>query len=306
METQSEYETKIVCDAPCHLCKHTREKDIIDHSQNVLYYCRSCQEKYLCNEVLGRSKGEAGYICPKCSGSIIEMTIERAQQLGLAFGIQITRVQKAKRPVEEIKQTWFYSSGDFRSKEAVHELIKYENLGVSHIIDLLYHSDLVYRPEQNIIDKKRLLWDIFSRKPAIIRSLHNSLITKSEHRRVDLIARALINHEKFKCTYLSSIIPSNIAGTVDLIGVDDETGKIVWFIVQEDKIDETLINSILNEVLSIPPLEFMGVERIVLLTKKWVWMAAEITRRQGRIHTRWKQLNIELWEEDALYNFRML
>ena len=67
-----------------------------------------------------------------------------------------------------------------------------------------------------------------------------------------------------------------------------------------------LVNSIMNEILSIPPLEFMGVERIIVLTQKWIWMAAEIARRQGRINTRWHQIQLELVEEDALGNHKFI
>ena len=50
----------------------------------------------------------------------------------------------------------------------------------------------------------------------------------------------------------------------------------------------------------------MGVERIILLTQKWIWMAAEITRKQGRINTRWEQILLETWEEDPLGNHKKI
>lgn len=306
MEASSEYETKIVCDSPCQRCKHSREKDVSLHGQELLWYCRSCRIKYLCKEVLGKARGSSDFICPKCNSSVSELTVERAAQLGLAFGVQITRTDKVKRPIEEIKQTWFYSLGrTILSKDFVTDLIEYEELTAPLLSDLLYHSDLDYGTNV-ILDKKRFLWDIFSKKPNIIKSIHNSLITKSEHRRVDLIIRALIDYRTLGCSYLSSIIPGNLTGTVDLIGVDEASGGLIWIVVQEKKIDEQIINSILNEILSIPPLEFMGVERIILLTRKWIWMAAEIARRQGKITTRWKQIKLELWEEDSLFNHRKI
>ena len=97
-----------------------------------------------------------------------------------------------------------------------------------------------------------------------------------------------------------------MAFSIDLIGIDQKTGGLVWIIVQEQRIDEQIIGTILNEILSIPPLEFMGVERIIILTQKWIWMAAEIARRQGRITTRWNQIQIETWEEDPLFNHKMI
>jgi hypothetical protein len=307
MEASLEFENKVICDGPCQRCKHSREKDVNTHGQDILWYCRTCQVKYLCNDVLGRDRSSKEYTCPKCGNSVSEMTVERAHQLGLAFGIRITRTIQIKRPVDEIRKTWFYSSGEtIFSKDFVNDLINYDVLDVPQIIDLIYHSDLQFSPEKKNLEKKRLLWDIFSKKPKIIKSLHNSLITRSENRRVDLTIRALVNYKTFGCTYLSSIIPGQIAGTVDLIGIDEITGGIVWIVIQENKIDEQLINSILNEILSIPPLEFMGVERILLLTQKWIWMAAEIARRQGVINTRWRQLKLELWEEDSLFKYRKI
>ena len=292
---------QVICDGPCEVCKHQREKDLKDNAQDILYYCRNCHQKYLCNQVLRRDRGNKEYQCPSCNMSLSELTIERAFQLGLAFGLSIYRTERSKRPIEEIKRTWFYSQGRvILQKNFVTDLIEYEELGITQLVDILFHSDLQYRPEGQP-DKKSLLWDIFAKKPAIIRSIHNSLITRSEHRRVDLIIRALIDSETFGCSYLSAIVPPHIAGTVDLIGVDKITGEIVWIICQEDKIDEPMINSILNELLSIPPLEFMGIERILILSRKWVWMAAEIARRQGRFKTRWKQISIELWEENTLF-----
>lgn len=283
-----------------------REKDVTTQGQDILYYCRNCQSKYLCNDVLARERGRSEYNCPSCGSTIAEMTVERAQQLGLTFGYKLVRTEESQRPVDQIPRTWFYSRGSMILPKAfVTDLIDYEGLEAQHIIDLMFHTDFQYRPEGGF-DKKSLLWDIFSKKANIIRSIHNSLITRSEHRRVDLILRALTDANTFGCSYLSSIVPGQIAGTVDLIGIDEETGGIVWIVVQEEKIDENLINSILNEILSIPPLEYMGVERILLLTRKWIWMAAEICRRQGRITTRWKRLNIELWEEDPLFNHRKL
>jgi hypothetical protein len=306
MEASSEYEAKIVCDSPCQRCKHSREKDVNIHGQDILWYCRSCRVKYLCNEILGKVRDSPDLICPKCNSSVSEMTIERAAQLGLAFGVHITRTDRIKRPIEEIKRTFFYSLGrTILSKDFVTDLIEYEELEAPMLYDMMFHSDLEYG-SSGIFDKKRLLWDIFSKKPNIIRSIHNSLITKSEHRRVDLMVRALVDYRTFGCSYLSSIIPGYLAGTVDLIGVDEASGGLIWIIVQEEKIDEQVINSILNEILSIPHLEFMGVERIILLTRKWIWMAAEIARRQGKIITRWKQLKLELWEEDLLFNHRKI
>ena len=303
----SEYDTKVVCDGPCKLCKHVREKDVKTQGQDILYYCRNCQSKFLCNDVLARERGRSEYNCPSCGSTIAEMTVERAQQLGLTFGFRMVRTQESQRPVDQIPRTWFYSRGSMiLPKNFVHDLIDFEGLEAEHIIDLMFHADVQYRPPEGGMDKKSLLWDIFAKKAHIIRSIHNSLITRSEHRRVDLVLRALTDSATFGCSYLSSIVPGQIAGTVDLIGIDEETGGIVWIVVQEEKIDEVLINSILNEILSIPPLEFMGVERILLLTRKWIWMAAEICRRQGHITTRWRKLQIELWEEDPLFNHRKI
>jgi hypothetical protein len=45
----------------------------------------------------------------------------------------------------------------------------------------------------------------------------------------------------------------------------------------------------------------MGVSRIILLTKKWIWMGAEIARKMGKIQTRWKEIKLELFEEDPLF-----
>ncbi len=302
----SDHETKIICDGPCEKCRHQREKDVNTHGQDILYYCRNCQLKYLCDDVLQKVRGSSDYICPSCGSSLTEMTLERAQQLGLAFGFYVVRTQRTKRPVEEIRRAWFYYPGrEVLRKDFVTDLIEYEGLEVPQLVDILHHSDLQYRPEENI-EKKRLLWDVFGKQPGIIRSIHNSLITRSENRKVDLIIRALTDYKALGCSYLSSIIPDYLSGSVDLIGIDEETGGIAWIVVQEDRIDENVINSILNEILSVPPLEFMGVERILLLTRKWIWMGAEIARRQGRINTRWKQLNIELWEEDPLSQHRRI
>ncbi|MCK5342997.1 MAG: hypothetical protein KAR20_06315, partial [Candidatus Heimdallarchaeota archaeon] len=83
----SEYESKVVCDGPCHVCKHAREKDATTEGQDIIYYCRNCQEKYLCNDVLGRDKKNSSeFLCPKCNSTMAEITVERAQQLGLAYG----------------------------------------------------------------------------------------------------------------------------------------------------------------------------------------------------------------------------
>ncbi|MHA1214729.1 MAG: hypothetical protein ACTSPG_05495 [Candidatus Hodarchaeales archaeon] len=306
MEVTKQNETCVVCDGPCHVCKHNiREKDVMASGKDILFYCRNCQKKYLCKDVLGRFKGE--YTCPVCGSTVTEMTIERAHQLGLSFCFTLSRTSKDKRPIEEIKKTWFYSIGEvILKKQFVTDLIELEELGVVQLIDLLYHADFEYRPTEEILDKKSILWEIFSRKPAIIRSIHNSLVTKSENRRVDLILRALVNNKTFNCSFLSTIISTHIAGTVDLIGIDEDEGKITWIIVQEDKIDERIVNNILNEILSLPPLEFMGVSRILLLTKKWIWMGAEIARKQGRIQTRWTQIDLELWEEDPLFRYKKL
>lgn len=302
----SDNSSKIVCDGPCHVCKEQREKDVNTDAEDILFYCRNCQLKYLCNQVLRRDRGSKEYQCARCNATVSELTVARAAQLGLAFGLNINRTKREKRPVEEIKRTWFYSQGRvILKKDFVTDLIDYEDLGLKELYDLLFHSELEYRPEGQT-DKKTLLWDIFSKKPGIIRSIHNSLITRSEHRRVDLVIRALTDYKSFGCTYLSSIVPPYIAGTVDLIGIDNETGGIVWIVCQEGKIDETIINSILNELLSIPPLDFMGVERILLVTRKWIWMGAEIARRQGRITTQWKKINIEPWEETPLFQHKRI
>lgn len=303
----SDYDAKVICDGPCRLCKHEREKDVNTQGQEILYYCRNCRMKYLCNEVLGRARGSSEYRCPSCDTIVTEMTIERAQQIGLAFGFRVIRADRSSGPVDQIPRAWFYSRGSMiLPKNFVTDLIEYDGLETPQIIDLMFHSDLQYRPKEKILDKKSLLWDIFSKKSSIIRSIHNSLITRSEHRKVDLILRALIDYKAFQCSYLSSIVPGQIASTVDLIGLDEETGGIVWIVVQEDRIDEKIINSILNEILSLPPLEFMGVERILLLTRKWIWMGAEIARRQGRITTRWKRLNVELWKENPLFQHQRI
>ncbi|MHA2224701.1 MAG: hypothetical protein ACXAC8_05830 [Candidatus Hodarchaeales archaeon] len=293
---------KVVCDAQCTNCKYQREKDVNNQGQDILYYCRNCRKKYLCDDVLGRERGRSEYFCPSCNATVTEMTVERAYQQGLAFDFKLTHTTQSKRPFEEIRRTWFYSTGGMIfPRDFVTDLIEYDGLQTPQIIDLMFHTDLQYRPSGEVRDKKSLLWDIFGKKAAIIKSIHNSLITRSEHKRIDLVLRALTDHESFHCSYLSSLIPSVLAGPVDLIGIDEKTGGIVWIVVQEGKIDENIINSILNELISIPPLEYMGVERILLLTRKWVWMGAEIARRQGRISTRWNRINIELWEETPLF-----
>ena len=305
--SSSEYETKIVCDGPCRLCKHQREKDVRTHGKDLVYYCRSCQQKYLCNDILGRNRSRSEYTCPACNGTVTEMSVERAQQMGLTSGLRLSRTKISKRPVEQIKRTWFYSTGRVMlSRDFVTDLIAYEELDVAEIIDLMFHSDIQIIPGEKTLENKELLWDIFAKKPGIIRSLHNSLITKSENRRVDLIVRALTKADEFGCIELSSIIPDTIAGTVDLIGIDKETGGLVWIVCQENLIDEQIINSILNELVSLPPLEFMGVERVLLLTPKWIWMGAEIARRQGKVTTRWQRIQIELWEENSLYQYKKI
>ena len=307
MDVTSEYESKIVCDGPCQTCKHSREKNVVSEAEDIIYYCRNCQEKYLCNDVLGRDRRSSEYLCPKCNSTMAEMTVDRANQLGLAFGFHYSRLATSTRPVDQIKRTWFYTAQrEIISKDFVTDLIKYELLDTPQIIDLLFHTDIVVTAADAFRDKKSLLWDIFTKNPQIIKSIHNSLITRSEHRKGDLIIRALVNYKQFGCSYLSAIIPAVVAGTVDLVGVDQITGGLVWIIVQENRIDEQLINTIMNEILSIPPLEFMGVERIILLTQKWIWMAAEITRKQGRINTRWEQIFLETWEEDPLGNHKKI
>ncbi|MFW9777389.1 MAG: hypothetical protein ACFFE8_00965 [Candidatus Heimdallarchaeota archaeon] len=307
MERSVEYEARIVCDADCRVCVAKREKDVSTEGGDILHFCRSCQEKYLCPVILPATARGREYQCPKCSEKLTEMTLERAQQMGLAFGVQLTRIKPERRPVEEIKRTWFYSPSDqgVLSENYVKDLLNYKSLGVSQLTDLMYHADFSYRPEA-YLEKRRMLWDIFAKKPQIIRSLHNSLITRSEHRRVDLVIRTLMQHETLGCTYISSIIPKHLAGTIDLIGIDQKTGGLVWIVVHEDRIDEQLINTLFNEILSVPPLEFMGIERLILLTRKWIWMAAEIARRQGKISTRWKQLTMELWEETQNFKLQKL
>lgn len=303
----SEYTVKLICDGPCKLCKHQREKDVITQGDELIYYCRNCHSKYLCEEVLGSERGRSEYFCPSCNATVTVMTVERAQQLGLTFNLRLSSSKQSTRPVDQIRRTWFYSRGNvILPKDFVTDLIRYKGLEPPQLFDLMFHSDLQLRPTGKMMDKKTLLWDIFAKRANIIRSLHNSLITRSEHRRVDLIIRALTDYRTFGCSHLSSIIPAPLAGTVDLVGIDEATGEIVWILVQEDKIDENKINSILNELLSIPPLEFMGVTRVLLLTRKWIWMAAEIARRQGRFTTRWKRLNLELWKEDVLFNHQKI
>ena len=299
-----EYESKVVCDGPCHLCKYKREKNASTEGQELIYYCRSCQEKYLCNDVLGREKNSAEFLCPKCNSTMAEITVERAQQLGLAYGLR--QMVSNVKSIDQLRKTWFFSSErTIISKEFVTDLINYELLETPQILDLLFHSDLRIESEDMIREKKALLWEIFSKKPHIIKSMHNSLITQSR-RKGDLIIRALVNYRSFGCDYASAIVPPPIAGTVDLIGINQQGGGLVWIIVQESSIDEQLVNSIMNEILSIPPLEFMGVERIIILTQKWIWMAAEIARRQGRINTRWHKIQVELAEEDALGNHKFI
>jgi hypothetical protein len=300
----SEYESKVVCDGPCHVCKHSREKDVTTEGQDTIYYCRSCQEKYLCTDVLGRDKKNSSeFLCLKCNSTIAEITVERAQQLGLAYGLR--QMVSNVSSVDQLRKKWFFSSErTIISKEFVTDLINYELLETPQILDLLFHSSLRLESEDLVREKKGLLWEIFSKNPHIIKSLHNSLITRSQ-RKGDLVIRALVNYKSFRCVYASAIVPPSVAGTVDLIGIDQH-GSIVWIIVQENRIDEQLVNSIMNEILTIPPLEFMGVERIIILTQKWIWMAAEIARRQGRITTRWHQIQLELAEEDALGNLKFI
>lgn len=300
----SEYESKVICDGPCHVCKHTREKNVTTEGQDTIYYCRSCQEKYLCTDVLGRDKkNSAEFLCPKCNSTLAEITVERAQQLGLAYGLR--KMVSNIHSIDQLRKTWFFSSErTIISKEFVTDLINYELLETPQILDLLFHSDLNIKSEDLVREKKALLWEIFSKKPHVIKSIHNSLITQGQ-RKGDLVIRALVSYKSFKCVYASTIVPPSIAGTVDLIGID-QNGGLVWIIVQENRIDEQLVSSIMNEILSIPPLEFMGVERVVVLTQKWIWMAAEIARRQGRITTRWNKIQLELAEEDALGNIKFL
>ncbi|MHA1994595.1 MAG: hypothetical protein ACW97Z_08655 [Candidatus Hodarchaeales archaeon] len=301
MEVTSEYSSKVVCDGPCHVCKHSREKDVNTQAEDIIYYCRNCQEKYLCTDVLGRDKQSSEFLCPKCNSSMSEITVDRAHQLGLAFGFHYSRLSPNVRPVDQIRRSWFYSpQREVISKDFVNDLINYELLDTPQLLDLLFHSDLPPKPSDWVRDKKALLWEIFAQKPQIIKSIHNSLITQSENRKGDLIIRALVNYRTFGCAYLSVIIPPPVAGTVDLVGIDEKTGGLVWIVVQENLIDEKLIGTILNEILSIPPLEFMGVERILVLTQKWIWMASQIALRQGRIATRWHQLQLETWEEDPI------
>jgi hypothetical protein len=300
----SEYESKVVCSGPCHVCKHTREKDVTTEGQDTIYYCRNCQENYLCTDVLGRDKKNSSeYLCPKCNSTLAEITVERAQQLGQAFGLR--QMVSNVHSVDQLRKKWFFSTErTIISKEFVTDLINYELLDIPQILDLLFHSDLRFKPEDKVREKKALLWEIFSKKPHIIKSLHNSLVTQGP-RKGDLVIRALVNYKFFRSMYASTIVPPSIAGTVDLIGIDTH-GGLVWIIVQENLIDEQLMNSIMNEILSIPPLEFMGVERIVILTQKWIWMAAEIARRQGKITTRWHQIQLELVEEDGLGNLKYI
>ena len=301
----SEYESKVVCDGPCHVCKHEREKDTSTQGQDTIYYCRSCQEKYLCTDVLGRDRdrGSSEFLCPKCNSSMAEMTVERAQQLGLAYGLR--QMVSNIHSIDQLRKTWFFSSErTIISKEYVTDLINYELLETPQILDILFHSNLRIESDDLLREKKALLWEIFSKNPNIIKSMHNSLISQGQ-RKGDLIIRALVNYKSFGCVYASAIVPPPIAGTVDIIGIDQK-GGLVWIIVQEEKVDEQLVNSIMNEILSIPPLEYMGVERIIVLTQKWIWMAAEITRRRGRINTRWHQIQIELVEEDALGNHKFI
>ncbi|MHA2113831.1 MAG: hypothetical protein ACXAC6_19240 [Candidatus Hodarchaeales archaeon] len=299
----SEYESKVVCDGPCHVCKHKREKDASTEGQDTIYYCRNCQEKYLCTDVLGRDRNSSEFLCPKCNSTMAEITVERAQQLGLAYGLR--QMVSNIHSIDQLRKTWFFSSErTIISKEFVTDLINYELLETPQILDLLFHSDLRIESEDLVREKKALLWEIFSKKPNIIKSIHHSLITQGQ-RKGDLTIRALVNYRSFGCVYASAIVPPSIAGTVDLIGIDKQ-GGLVWIIVQESKVDEQLVNSIMNEILSIPPLEYMGVERIVILTQKWIWMAAEIAKRQGRINTRWHKIQVELVEEDALGNHKFI
>ncbi|MHA2031275.1 MAG: hypothetical protein ACW99Q_18005 [Candidatus Kariarchaeaceae archaeon] len=299
----SEYESKVVCDGPCHVCKHKREKDVSTEGQDTIYYCRNCQEKYLCMDVLGRDRNSSEFLCPKCNSTMAEITVERAQQLGLAYGLR--QMVSNIHSIDQLRKTWFFSSErTIISKEFVTDLINYELLETPQILDLLFHSDLRIESEDLVREKKALLWEIFSKKPNILKSIHNSLITQGQ-RKGDLTIRALVNYKSFGCVYASAIVPPSIAGTVDLIGIDQQ-GGLVWIIVQESRIDEQLVNSIMNEILSIQPLEFMGVERIIVLTQKWIWMAAEIARRQGRINTRWHKIQVELVEEDPLGNHKFI
>ena len=182
----SEYESKVVCDGPCQVCKHKREKDATTEGQDIIYYCRNCQEKYLCTDVLGRDRNSSEFLCPKCNNTMAEITVERAQQLGLAYGFR--QMVSNVLSIDQLRKTWFFSSErTIISKEFVTDLINYKKLETPQILDLLFHSDLRVESEDLVREKKALLWEIFSKKPHIIKSMHNSLITESK-RKGDLMS----------------------------------------------------------------------------------------------------------------------
>lgn len=302
---------RLYCDSACPTCYHQRSKDIYQNGKNKFYFCRKCRLSYLCSLPLKRKISiKREYYCSVCSSTLVEVPLWRSYSLGLSTKV-VPRISRGtmKKNVWDIKEevtikdliTYWSKKADEQNLEEksvekqVEELLKVEELNEYIVLDLISKSD-IDTSEININSEiDELLLKVAEIEPFVISLLYDTLIVKSSL--IDRIGIQLIlltKQKLFNAAFMSSNVTSELEGTIDLYSVNKQTGKITWFAISDEPLEETRLSALMNQILSIHPLNFANVEKIYLASQKTTWTIPKILKKRKFINTISGKVNLGL------------
>ena len=93
---------------------------------------------------------------------------------------------------------------------------------------------------------------------------------------------------------ISTKVDADLRGTIDLYSLNGKTGKITWFIVSDDPIEDQRFNAVFNQVLSLSPDLFIDVETLILISSRFTWTVRQIVAKQREIKTNFGNVAIKL------------
>jgi len=306
---------KLYCDASgC-----TVSKDIEKHPKDTFFFCRFCSSCYLCRYHLKRKRGiQRRYLCPVCGSTLTELPIYRAEEIGLvekvvprfAQGTTYRNVFKKidtrseKPPLQQIIDDWEiildYDERDealvTAIEKQVKELSQLDNLSVTIIFSLLGTTELdLSNIDMNTDDLYTALKNLSDNYPEVVNIMYRVLIEKEVFnyfgKTLTLMMKA---KELFDASFITADVRDDLKGTIDLYSVNEDTGKISWYVILDEPLNEQIYSTLITQILSIKPISFAKLERVVIVSNQFTWTVKKIIERQSSITVSTGKAQIQL------------
>ncbi|MHA2245722.1 MAG: hypothetical protein ACXADY_12220 [Candidatus Hodarchaeales archaeon] len=285
---------KVKCQASCRKCYHEKGRTQEFDSNDIIWFCNSCKQNFLCDIGLARGydqKGKVVFSCSICGRPLVEEEVDKSiiakksvqggrTEMGDLYNKLMAKKGKKKKrrfgkSPTEITLTAF-------ERSQISEICDVKGLTVNLILEFV--SDFKIKKSKSNLEIDELLYRLAQEDPAIIPFLYASLV------KLDSDPRSF----EFRfATFCSSRIHGKSKIVISRQTSDEQcnfkmiepSGSETWIYCLEKDMDIDNLEKLAARVFNVDFKEFPNLKRVFLAAKSFSYLAKGLLSKYQAILT---------------------